>query len=141
VIAGDYSYKHDDYKKALRYYQTALTKVIATKKEEDHVKKQIEKCNNKLAPLIMILGIGIDMIEVERMSEKMGRAEGFAELVFSKNEIDYCEKKKNKFEHYAARFAAKEAFYKAIGSGWKNGTSFNEIEISNDEKGKPSIIY
>nr|AUN35628.1 holo-[acyl-carrier protein] synthase [uncultured bacterium] len=87
----------------------------------------------------MILGVGIDMIEVERLSEKMTRAEGFRELVFSKNEIEYCEKKKNKFEHYAARFAAKEAFYKAIGSGWKNGTSFNEIEISNDEKGKPSI--
>ena len=87
----------------------------------------------------MILGTGIDMIEVERVSEKMARAEGFRELVFSKNEIDYCEQKKNKFEHYAARFAAKEAFYKAIGEGWMNGTAFNEIEISNDEKGKPSL--
>ncbi|MEO8768632.1 MAG: holo-ACP synthase [Ferruginibacter sp.] len=87
----------------------------------------------------MILGTGIDMIEVERVAEKMARAEGFRELVFSKNEIDYCEQKKNKFEHYAARFAAKEAFYKAIGAGWMNGTSFNEIEISNDEKGKPSL--
>jgi holo-[acyl-carrier protein] synthase len=87
----------------------------------------------------MILGTGIDMIEVERVSEKMARAEGFRELVFSKNEIDYCEKKKNKFEHYAVRFAAKEAFYKAIGSGWMNGTAFNEIEISNDDKGKPSL--
>ena len=88
----------------------------------------------------MILGTGIDMIEVERISEKMVRAEGFRELVFSKNEIDYCEKKTNKFEHYAVRFAAKEAFYKAIGSGWMNGTAFNEIEIRNDEKGKPSLI-
>ena len=87
----------------------------------------------------MILGTGIDMIEVERVSEKMARAEGFRELVFSKNEIEYCEKRKNKFEHYAARFAAKEAFYKAIGAGWMNGTAFNEIEISNDEKGKPSL--
>ncbi len=88
----------------------------------------------------MILGIGIDMIEVERMADKMGRAEGFCELVFSKNEIAYCESKKHKFEHYAARFAAKEAFYKAIGTGWKNGTAFNQIEISNDEKGKPSMV-
>ncbi|MEO7523977.1 MAG: holo-ACP synthase [Ferruginibacter sp.] len=87
----------------------------------------------------MILGTGIDMIEVERISEKMSRAEGFRELVFSENEIEYCEKKKHKFEHYAARFAAKEAFYKAIGAGWMNGTAFNEIEITNDEKGKPSL--
>lgn len=79
------------------------------------------------------------MIEVERVSEKMARAEGFRELVFSKKEIEYCEKRKNKFEHYAVRFAAKEAFYKAIGSGWMNGTAFNEIEISNDEKGKPNL--
>ena len=89
----------------------------------------------------MIEGIGIDMIEVERVSEKMARAEGFRELVFSQNEIDYCEKKKNKFEHYAARFAAKEAFYKAIGAGWMNGTAFNEIEITNDDKGKPLIKF
>jgi holo-[acyl-carrier protein] synthase len=88
----------------------------------------------------MILGVGIDMIEIERVSEKMTRAEGFRELVFSQNEIEYCEKKKNKFEHYAVRFAAKEAFYKAIGQGWMNGTAFNEIEISNDEKGKPSVV-
>lgn len=87
----------------------------------------------------MIAGLGIDMIEVERISEKMTRAEGFRELVFSEREIAYCEQKKNKFEHYAVRFAAKEAFYKAIGSGWKNGTAFNEIEISNDDKGKPYI--
>ena len=89
----------------------------------------------------MIEGIGIDMIEVERVSEKMARTEGFRELVFSQNEIDYCEKKKNKFEHYAARFAAKEAFYKAIGAGWMNGTAFNEIEITNDDKGKPLITF
>ena len=88
----------------------------------------------------MTSGVGIDLIEVERVMEKMTRAEGFRELVFSKNEIDYCEAKTNKFEHYAARFAAKEAFYKAIGAGWMNGTAFNEIEISNDEKGKPLMI-
>jgi holo-[acyl-carrier protein] synthase len=87
----------------------------------------------------MIKGLGIDMIEVERIAEKMARAEGFREMVFSQKEIEYCEQKKNKFEHYAVRFAAKEAFYKAIGSGWMNGTAFNEIEITNDDKGKPSI--
>jgi len=88
----------------------------------------------------MIFGTGIDMIETERVEAKISKESGFRELVFSKNEINYCEARANKFEHYAARFAAKEAFFKALGSGWKNGTAFNEIEITNDETGKPEII-
>lgn len=88
----------------------------------------------------MIFGTGIDMIETERVEAKISKESGFREMVFSKNEINYCEAKANKFEHYAARFAAKEAFFKALGSGWKNGTAFNEIEITNDEAGKPEII-
>ncbi len=89
----------------------------------------------------MILGIGTDMIEVERVAEKVGKNAGFRELVFSKKEIAYCEAKTNKYEHYAARFAAKEAFFKALGTGWKNGTAFNEIEITNNEIGKPAITF
>jgi holo-[acyl-carrier protein] synthase len=88
----------------------------------------------------MIAGLGIDMIEVERVATKIGKEAGFRELVFSRREIDYCETKTNKFEHYAARFAAKEAFYKAVGTGWMNETSFNEIEIINDHKGKPELV-
>ena len=88
----------------------------------------------------MIFGIGIDLIEVQRVADKMNKKEGFAQLVFSQKEIAYCETKANKFEHFAARFAAKEAFFKALGSGWKNGTSFNEIEILGDEEGKPELI-
>ncbi len=88
----------------------------------------------------MIAGLGIDMIEVERVANNIGKDAGFKELVFSKNEIEYCEKKANKFEHYAARFAAKEAFFKAMGTGWMSGTAFNEIEITNDESGKPEMI-
>jgi holo-[acyl-carrier protein] synthase len=89
----------------------------------------------------MIFGIGTDMIEVERVAEKIGKNAGFRELVFSKEEITYCEAKTNKYEHYAARFAAKEAFFKALGTGWKNGTAFNEIEITNNEIGKPAISF
>ena len=87
----------------------------------------------------MITGIGIDMIEPERVAEKIGKESGFRELVFSKKEIEYCEAKANKFEHYAARFAAKEAFFKALGTGWANGTAFNEIEIIHDETGRPLL--
>ena len=89
----------------------------------------------------MIAGLGTDMIEVERVATKMMKGSGFKELVFSKNEIAYCEVKANKFEHYAARFAAKEAFFKALGTGWLNGTAFNEIEIINDEKGRPYFNF
>ena len=89
--------------------------------------------------ITMIAGLGTDMIEVERVAEKVGRSPGFRELVFSKTEIEYCEAKANKFQHYAARFAAKEAFFKALGTGWLNGTAFNEVEICNDENGKPGI--
>jgi holo-[acyl-carrier protein] synthase len=87
----------------------------------------------------MIAGLGIDLIEVERVAASISKEGGFRELVFSPKEIDYCEKKANKFEHYAARFAAKEAFLKAMGTGWAEGTSFNEVEITNDDKGKPQL--
>ncbi|MBK8494278.1 MAG: holo-ACP synthase [Ferruginibacter sp.] len=89
----------------------------------------------------MIFGIGTDLIEVERVAEKMEKKSGFKELVFSPAEIIYCETMTFKYEHYAARFAAKEAFLKAIGTGWRNGTAFNEIEIYNDEAGKPGIRF
>ena len=89
----------------------------------------------------MVTGVGIDMIETARIEAKIAKESGFRELVFSKNEISYCETKAHRFEHYAARFAAKEAFFKALGTGWKNGTAFNEIEITNEESGKPEIIF
>lgn len=89
----------------------------------------------------MIFGIGTDIIEVERVAEKMEKKAGFKELVFSPGEIINCEVKKNKYEHYAARFAAKEAFLKAIGTGWTKGTAFNEIEIYNDAEGKPGLRF
>lgn len=89
----------------------------------------------------MIFGIGTDLIEVERVAEKMEKKAGFKELVFSADEIMYCEARTFKYEHYAARFAAKEAFLKALGTGWRSGTAFNEIEICNDEEGKPEFRF
>jgi holo-[acyl-carrier protein] synthase len=88
----------------------------------------------------MIAGLGIDIIEVERIAEKVAKDNGFRELVFSANEIAYCESKTHKYEHYAARFAAKEAFFKALGTGWPEGTAFNEVEVVNNEQGKPEIV-
>ncbi len=87
----------------------------------------------------MIKGLGTDIAEVSRIANSIGKEKGFRELVFSPFEIEYCESKSNKYEHYAARFAAKEAFFKAIGTGWINGTAFHEVEVYNDASGKPHI--
>ena len=87
----------------------------------------------------MTSGVGIDMVEVERMAASIKKESGFREMIFSKAEIAYCETKKNKFEHYAARFAAKEAFFKALGTGWLENTLFNEVEIINTDNGKPEL--
>ncbi len=88
----------------------------------------------------MIAGIGTDIIEVSRVKKSIETIDGFKEKIFSENEITYCESKRNKFEHYAARFAAKEAYFKAIGTGWRHGLAFKEIEIAHDSLGKPIII-
>lgn len=87
----------------------------------------------------MIIGTGIDIIEVQRVAEKVGKQNGFREKIFSASEISFCESKINRSEHYAARFAAKEAFLKAIGKGLTETFDLNQIVVSNDELGKPTI--
>ncbi|TXH60848.1 MAG: holo-ACP synthase [Bacteroidia bacterium] len=87
----------------------------------------------------MIIGIGTDIINVDRVEQKISKNQGFLEWVFATNEIEYCKTKTYPFQHFAARFAAKEAFFKALGTGWTQQTFFNEVSIVNDEKGKPSI--
>ncbi|HET6244634.1 MAG: holo-ACP synthase [Bacteroidetes bacterium] len=89
----------------------------------------------------MIAGIGIDLIETERVAEKIAKEGGFREYVFSESEIQYCESKTNKAENYAARFAAKEALLKAIGTGMMGNFVFNEMEIATDDMGKPSFNF
>ena len=88
----------------------------------------------------MIFGIGTDIIEVERVKRKVESSHGFKGKVFSQKEIDYCESQSFKAENYAARFAAKEAFFKALGTGWIGEMAFHEIEILRDDSGKPEII-
>ena len=86
----------------------------------------------------MIIGNGVDMVEVARISEKLDR-KGFREWVFAAGEIEYCEKGTSRAEHYAARFAAKEAFLKATGLGLQAGHELHLIEVVVDDLGKPSI--
>ena len=87
-----------------------------------------------------IFGIGTDIINIKRM-EKSLKLHGnkFKKNIFSKNEITYCENKKNPGAFYAKRFAAKEALTKALGTGIRKGIKFKNIEIDNDSYGKPFI--
>ena len=86
----------------------------------------------------MIIGIGIDIIESARVRDKIKRR-SFKEKVFSLSEIDYCERQQKKTQHYAARFAAKEAFLKAIGMGLAAGYDLHEIEITHSKSGEPKL--
>lgn len=86
----------------------------------------------------MIIGIGTDIVEVERLASKIQKKE-FTEKVFSKNEIEYCESMPDKAQHYAARFSAKEAFLKASGRGLLLTHDLSEIEITQTSEGAPKL--
>ena len=87
-----------------------------------------------------IFGIGTDIVNIKRMEKSLKQyGSKFKNNIFSKNEIIYCEKKKNSVAFYAKRFAAKEALSKALGTGIRKGINFKHIEVSNDIYGKPSI--
>lgn len=88
----------------------------------------------------MIIGIGVDIVDVNRMEQRLKASEDFRDLVFSASEINYCLSKKHSQESFAARFAAKEAFLKALGVGVDFGIELKEIVIVNNEAGKPSIV-
>ena len=87
-----------------------------------------------------IFGIGTDIVNIKRIEKSLKRyGNKFKNDIFSKNEITYCEKKKNSGAFYAKRFAAKEALSKALGTGIRKDIKFRNIEVSNDSYGKPSI--
>ena len=88
----------------------------------------------------MIFGIGTDIVEIGRVEDKLGRTPGLRERVFTPLEIEYSGSKARSGQHFAARFAAKEAFLKAMGTGWRSGYRFTDIEVVNDELGKPGVL-
>jgi holo-[acyl-carrier protein] synthase len=87
----------------------------------------------------MIKGIGVDMVEIGRVQKLIEKDLGFAERIFTAREIAYCESKFFKAQHYAARFTAKEAFFKALGTGFRDGMSWQDVEVENDALGKPQL--
>ena len=89
----------------------------------------------------MVFGIGTDIIEVKRMEKHLEGNDALKKKLFTVDEQAYCEKGKvTIWQRYAARFAAKEAFFKALGTGYRYGMAFHEIEVKNDELGKPYIV-
>lgn len=89
----------------------------------------------------MIVGTGIDIAEVPRIREVIERhGERFLKRIFTEGEIQYCESKANRMERYAARFAAKEAGMKAIGTGWNHGVRWRDIEVARKPGGRPTLL-
>lgn len=88
----------------------------------------------------MIIGLGVDIAEVPRIQAAIeGRGQRFLDRVFTPSEIAYCERFKNKFERYAGRFAAKEAAMKALGTGWRRGIRWVDLEVVREPSGRPTI--
>ena len=87
----------------------------------------------------MDLKVGIDIIEIERIKKALERHKAFKQKLYTEKEIEYCEAQKNSLLHYAARFCAKEAVMKALGTGWAQGVSWTQIEILNYPSGEPYV--
>jgi holo-[acyl-carrier protein] synthase len=89
---------------------------------------------------MMIVGLGLDIAEVDRIEAAIGRrGAAFLERLYTPSEVAYCESHKDKFERYAARFAAKEAAMKALGTGWSRGVRWRDIEVAREPSGKPTL--
>jgi len=90
----------------------------------------------------VIVGIGIDLAEVDRIRAAIERhGQRFIERIYTSAEIAYVERKANRYERYAARFAAKEAGMKAIGTGWKRGVRWRDFEVVNLPSGRPTLQF
>ncbi|HXY06788.1 MAG TPA: holo-[acyl-carrier-protein] synthase [Terriglobales bacterium] len=90
----------------------------------------------------MIVGTGIDIAEVPRIAQSIERfGDRFLRRVFTEGEIGYCDRKANRAQHYAARFAAKEAAMKAIGTGWSRGVRWRDIEVCRRTGGRPTLSF
>jgi holo-[acyl-carrier protein] synthase len=90
----------------------------------------------------MIVGSGIDIAEVPRIRNSIDRfGERFLKRIYTTAEIRYCKSKANSVERYAARFAAKEAAMKALGTGWSHGVRWRDIEVSREPGGRPTLVF
>jgi holo-[acyl-carrier protein] synthase len=87
-----------------------------------------------------VLGIGTDIVECLRIAQMIERhGELFIHRVYTPHEMQYCQERKQSTQHFAGRWAAKEAVLKALGTGWIKGISWRDVEVRNDGGGKPSV--
>jgi len=90
----------------------------------------------------MIVGTGIDIAEVPRIAQSIERfGDRFLQRIFTEGEIRYCQAKANRVERYAARFAAKEAAMKALGTGWNHGVRWRDCEVVRKPGGRPTMMF
>ena len=90
----------------------------------------------------MIVGSGVDLCEVDRIKEAIARhGRRFVERIYTPREIAYAQSKANLYERYAARFAAKEAGMKALGTGWRGGVAWRDFEVANLPSGRPTLQF
>ena len=88
----------------------------------------------------MVIGIGTDIIEIDRIKSSIEKyGDRFLSKIYTPTEIEYCRSKVNRYQHFAARFAAKEAVYKALATGWQEVLSWRDIEIFNESTGLPVV--
>ena len=87
----------------------------------------------------MILGIGIDLVKIDRINRAGENQRAFLERVFTEREREYCSRQKFPAQHFAARFAGKEAVLKAFGTGWSGGIKWTDIEVLHGEGGGPIV--
>ena len=89
---------------------------------------------------VLIIGMGVDIAEVERIRAAIERhGETILRRLYTQRERDYCEQFKNKYERYAGRFAAKEAGMKALGTGWRKGVRWVDLEVVREPSGRPTL--
>lgn len=95
---------------------------------------------NVMLPVTSVVSHGVDMVDCARLGEMIKRhGSRFVDRVFTRHEQDYCMNRKRQVEHLAGRFAAKEAVLKVLGTGWRNGIRWTDIEVRNEPSGQPVV--
>lgn len=87
----------------------------------------------------MVIGVGVDIVEISRITRALDKGVSLMRKVFTPEEVSYCSQRKNRYQHFAGRFAAKEAALKALGTGWQNGIRWKDVEVTAGKMGRPEL--